>query len=105
MILYGIVSMLFLRHMLSQKNHLRSSQEYFWSFMVLVYFCGNVWNLVFWFLMPGQVHEACDGESDCTSAYRQYGFAICLVTMICSAYFNNVLFVYKERCLMEYTEK
>ena len=103
--LYGTVSILFLRHVLSKKNYLVTSQAYFWSFMGLIYFVGNVWNLIFWFLMPGRVHEACDSEADCISSYRHYGFAICLVSMIASAYFNNCLYVHKEQSMMEYDRK
>ena len=54
--------------------------------------------------MPGHLYEACDEDQECISSYRMFGFTICFISAIVSAYFNNILNEYKERLIVEYDE-
>ena len=61
---YGIVCFFFLRHRLTmnQMSKLESSREYFFGYMFFIYGFGNIWNLVYWFVMPRHIHNSCEED-------------------------------------------
>lgn len=104
--IYAIVSFFFLRHKLTMKptSSLISCKGYFHSFTILIYFFGNIWNFVYWFVMPSHIHNACEEDPECINSYQKIGFTIWLTSSVFSAYFFNILREYKDKCLFKHDE-
>ena len=72
--------------------------------MLLLYAGGNIWNFVYWILMPSHIREACDEELNCVRFYKIYGICVFFVSTLLSAYFGNVLKEYYEKVNVELDE-
>ena len=72
--------------------------------MFLIYGCGNIWNFVYWIVMPSHIREACDEEPSCIRFYKIYGICVFFVSTFLSAYFGNILKEYYEKLNVELDE-
>ena len=70
-VLYGIVSLVFLWHVLAPErfDFLYRSIFFFYCFFALVYGGGNLWNLIYWLAMPGMIHKGCNEEDECIEKF------------------------------------
>ena len=103
-VLYGIACLAFTWHIAARDkaNYFWRAKVYFIFFMVFVYVGGNLWNFIYWLLLPGQSHEGCSEDTKCIESYQRYGLCIWFLGAIITSYFVFFLRDYQERLMSKY---
>ena len=103
-ILYGLVCLVFTWHILAREkaSYYWRAKIYFISYIVFVYVTGNLWNFIYWLILPGLIHKGCSEDVECIKSYQGYGLSIWFLSAIITSYFGFFLRDYQEKLMLKY---